>query len=144
MRQIQVDQYTYCSPAPHFAHYAPLNYSLRRHVYTILFYFMQKVRSRYYVFRAAAELQYVCPSRQLSGFEFQAWAFKTKVHFTDRNILEDSYQLVKHFLDFPLWEYRFASFNKKLLIKRSKSLLRAVNTGSVLLANRNPPKYFFQ
>ena len=24
---------------------------------------------------------------------------------TDKNILDESYQLVKHFLDFPLWEY---------------------------------------
>ena len=31
--------------------------------------------------------------------------------FTDRNILEDSYLLVKHFLDFTLREYRIASFN---------------------------------
>ena len=36
---------------------------------------------------------------------------------TDRNILDDSYQLVKHFLDFPLWEYTIASFKQKLLIK---------------------------
>ena len=42
---------------------------------------------------------------------------------TDRNIFEDSYYLVKDFLDFPLWEYRFASFNKNLLIKRRNSVL---------------------
>ena len=30
---------------------------------------------------------------------------------TDRNILEDSYQLVKHFPEFLFWEYRIASFN---------------------------------
>ena len=30
---------------------------------------------------------------------------------TDRNNFEDSYQLVKHFPDFKLWEYRIASFN---------------------------------
>ena len=30
---------------------------------------------------------------------------------TDKNILEDSYQLVKHFLDFSLWEYSIASFD---------------------------------
>ena len=28
---------------------------------------------------------------------------------TDRNILDDSYKLVKHFLYFPLWEYTIAS-----------------------------------
>ena len=43
--------------------------------------------------------------------------------FTDINILEDSYQLVKHFLDFPLWEYRIASFNHKLFPKGSNSVL---------------------
>ena len=42
---------------------------------------------------------------------------------TDRNIFEDSYYLVKDFLDFPLWEYRFASFNKNLLIKKRNSVL---------------------
>ena len=41
----------------------------------------------------------------------------------DKNILEDSYKLVKHFLDFLLWEYTIASFNQKLLIKGSNSLL---------------------
>ena len=40
---------------------------------------------------------------------------KTKVvyamtSYTDRNILEDSYQLVIHFQDFQLWEYNIASF----------------------------------
>ena len=28
---------------------------------------------------------------------------------TDKNVLEDSYLLVKDFPDFPLWEYRIAS-----------------------------------
>ena len=41
---------------------------------------------------------------------------------TDRNILEDSYYLVKEFLDFSLWEYRFASFYNNLLIKRGNSV----------------------
>ena len=46
------------------------------------------------------------------------------MHFyTDKNILEDSYKLVKHFPDFPLWEYTIASFKQKLLIKRSNSVL---------------------
>ena len=42
---------------------------------------------------------------------------------TDRNILEDSYKLVKDFLDIPLWEYRITSFNEKLCIKGSNSEL---------------------
>jgi hypothetical protein len=29
---------------------------------------------------------------------------------TERNILEDSYKLVKHFLDFLPWEYTIATF----------------------------------
>ena len=33
-------------------------------------------------------------------------------HFTDRNILDESYYLVKHCPDFPLWEYKIASFLK--------------------------------
>ena len=46
------------------------------------------------------------------------------MHFyTDRNILEDYYKLVKHFPDFPLWEYKIASFNEKLCIKGSNSVL---------------------
>ena len=32
-------------------------------------------------------------------------------NYTARNILEDSFWLVKHFPDFPLWEYRITSFN---------------------------------
>ena len=43
--------------------------------------------------------------------------------YTDRNNFEDSYYLVKHFPDFPLWEYTIASFKQKLLIKRSNSVL---------------------
>ena len=77
--------------------------------------------------------------------------------YTDRNILEDSYYLVEHFPDSMLWEYRFASFNKKLLIKRSNSVLTereiqekrfctptAGNLRNVLLTSRKPPKYFYQ
>ena len=40
---------------------------------------------------------------------------KTKVvyamrSYTDRNILDNHYQLVIHLQDFPLWEYSIASF----------------------------------
>ena len=42
-------------------------------------------------------------------------------HYNDRNILEDSYWLLKHFPDF--WEYRIASFNTKFFIKGSNSVL---------------------
>ena len=31
-------------------------------------------------------------------------------YYTDKYILGKSYYLVKHFLDFPLWEYRIGSF----------------------------------
>ena len=40
-------------------------------------------------------------------------------NITDINFLYVSYQLVKHFLDFPLLEYTIASFNQKLLLKGS-------------------------
>ena len=43
--------------------------------------------------------------------------------YTDRNNLEDSYQVVKYFLDFPLREYRITSLNEKLCIKGSNSVL---------------------
>jgi hypothetical protein len=33
---------------------------------------------------------------------------------TDKNILDESYYLVKHFPEFPLWEYKIASFKEKL------------------------------
>ena len=46
-----------------------------------------------------------------------------KKWYTDRNILDDSYQLVKHFLNFPLWEYTISSLKQKLLIKGSNSVL---------------------
>ena len=45
------------------------------------------------------------------------WFFDTYFHtdmadlyenFTDKNILDESYKLVKHFPDFSLWEYRIA------------------------------------
>ena len=45
------------------------------------------------------------------------------LNFKLGNILDDSYQLVKRFLDFPLWEYTIASFKQKFLIKRSNSVL---------------------
>ena len=32
----------------------------------------------------------------------------SKESITDKNILDESYQLVKHFPDFPLWEYKIA------------------------------------
>ena len=38
---------------------------------------------------------------------------------TDRNILEDSYQLVKHFPDFLLWEYKIASFKQNVVLKET-------------------------
>ena len=46
-----------------------------------------------------------------------------KKFYTDRNILEDSYKLIKHFPDFPLWEYTIAAFNQKFLIEGSNSFL---------------------
>ena len=36
--------------------------------------------------------------------------YRTKEDFTDKNIFDNSYQLVKHFPDFPLWENRIAYF----------------------------------
>ena len=36
---------------------------------------------------------------------------------TDKKNLEDSYYLVKHFPDFPLWEYRIASFKYVKAVK---------------------------
>ena len=44
-------------------------------------------------------------------------------NFTDRNISEDSYYLVKHFPDYLLWEYTIASFEQKFLVKRCNSVL---------------------
>ena len=41
----------------------------------------------------------------------QTWnlpIFSQKSMNTDKNIVDKSYRLVKHFLDFPLWEYRIA------------------------------------
>ena len=31
-------------------------------------------------------------------------------NFTDKNIFDNSYQLVTHFLDFPIWENKIAYF----------------------------------
>ena len=45
------------------------------------------------------------------------------IALTDKNIFEDSYQLVRHFPDFPPWEYRIACFNAKPFIKGSNSVL---------------------
>ena len=59
---------------------------------------------------------------------------------TVRNILEDSYKLVKHFPDFLLWEYRIKSF----LLKKQICTPRAENPGNVLLTSRNHLKYFYQ
>ena len=42
---------------------------------------------------------------------------------TDRINFEDYYKLVKHFPDLTFWEYRIASFNQKLLVKGSNSVL---------------------
>ena len=47
----------------------------------------------------------------------------SKVYFTDKNIFDNSYYLVKHFPDFLLWEYRIASLNAELFIKGSNSVL---------------------
>ena len=47
----------------------------------------------------------------------------SKVYFTDKNIFDNSYYLVKHFPDFPLWEYTIVSFKQKLLIKTRNSVL---------------------
>ena len=58
---------------------------------------------------------------------------------TDRNILEDSYEPVKHFLDFPLWEYRIVSFwrtkNQELSSSSRKMLF---------LSLRSSRQYFFK
>ena len=48
--------------------------------------------------------------------------FFFKCH-TDRNILDDSYKLVKHFLDFPLLTFTIASFKQTFLIKGSNCVL---------------------
>ena len=50
-------------------------------------------------------------------------SYKIVANNTNRNILDNFYQLVKYFLDFPLWEYTIASFKQKLLIKRSNCVL---------------------
>ena len=60
---------------------------------------------------------------KLANYHFICLVEKKEGTHTDRNILEDSYKLVKHFPDFPLWEYTIASFNQKFLIKGSNSLL---------------------
>ena len=58
---------------------------------------------------------------------------------TDRNIFEDSCNLVKHFPGFPLWKYRFATFDKKQFCTP-----RAGKPGSVLLISRNSQNYFIK
>ena len=71
--------------------------------------------------------------------KFVCWQFFWKVlhHFSSliEIFFEYSCSLVKHVPDFPLWEYRFASFEKKLLLKRSNS---------VLLERGNSQRYFYQ
>ena len=44
-------------------------------------------------------------------------------HITDGNILDNSYYFVKHFSDFPLWEYKIATYNQNIFLKSSKSVL---------------------
>ena len=63
-------------------------------------------------------------------------------HNTFTDILEDSYQLVKYFQDFPIWEYRIA----KLFIKGSNSALpeREIQEMFYYLTDSNPPKYLYQ
>ena len=36
--------------------------------------------------------------------------FSKLFHYTDKNIFDDSYYIVTHFPDFPLWEKRIAYF----------------------------------
>ena len=43
-------------------------------------------------------------------FTYNATEGKVKSSYTDRNNLDKSYQLVKHILDFPLWEKIIAYF----------------------------------
>ena len=53
---------------------------------------------------------------------------------TDKNILEDSPQLIKHFLDFPLWQQRISSLSKsceeKKLCRGSGSPTSRVSTST--------------
>ena len=55
----------------------------------------------------------------------KALYFQSLLYITDRNILEDSYQSVKHFLNFPSQKYilAIAISKQKFLIKRSNSVL---------------------
>ena len=39
------------------------------------------------------------------------------IHYTDKNIFDNSYYLVKHFPDFPLWENRIAYLPKVKYLK---------------------------
>ena len=68
----------------------------------------------FYIVAKSVENQW---SAKMIAIDLLSWSY------TDRNILDDSHQLVKHFSDFPLWEYRFASFDKKLLLKGSNTVL---------------------
>ena len=49
--------------------------------------------------------------------------FIENVDNTDKNILDDSYKLVTHFPDFPLWENRIAYFEYKFLLKVTNYIL---------------------
>ena len=40
-------------------------------------------------------------------------------HITVGNILDNSYYFVKHFSDFPLWEYKIATYNQNNLYSQS-------------------------
>ena len=56
---------------------------------------------------------------------------------------DKSYYLVKHFLDFPLWEYTIASFNQRLLFEGSHCVLpERGQPGNVLLASRKLSEIF--
>ena len=46
--------------------------------------------------------------------------------YTDENTLEDSYWLVKHFTDFPLWEYRITGTPELLPLMKSFALKEAI------------------
>ena len=59
--------------------------------------------------------------------------------------VETLIEIVRHYPDFPLWEYTIASFNQKLLLKRKQLYIpRAGNPENVLLTSMNRLKYFYQ
>ena len=104
------------------------DFSLRRHLLHTFFSFssvqMTFLHLRYDLLNDQVEKRlYFLTSKYMKMATItllRGCASFTRGNSTDRNILEDSYQLVKHFLDFSLWEYRFASFDTKLSIKICK------------------------